>query len=130
MEVTGPAPVGGNQPLQPIQAPETVAPGSEMAAADAVDRVELSPEAQAQVDAGAAVSGASSVGEVGAASTALPPLSVDRAHAQWLAEKSPSESAAILEGQRRFWMAQGYGESQVAAQVEAYEATLNEMRGS
>ena len=49
MEVTGPAPIGGNQPLQPIQPPETVTPSSDVAPADAVDRVEFSPEAQAQV---------------------------------------------------------------------------------
>ena len=77
MEVTGPAPIGGNQPLQPIQPPETVTPSSDIAgaeAADAVDRVEFSPEAQAQVEAGAPVSGTAAVEGISSTGTALPPL--------------------------------------------------------
>jgi hypothetical protein len=133
MEVTGPAPIGGNQPLQPIQPPDTVTPPSDIAGAetaDAVDRVEFSPEAQAQVEAGAPVSGTAAVSDVTAAGTALPPLAVDPAHASWLAEQSPSESAAILEGQRRFWISQGYADQQVTSHVESYQATLDQLRAT
>ena len=133
MEVTGPAPIGGNQPLQPIQPPDTVTPSSDIAGAeatDAVDRVEFSPEALAQVEAGAPVSGTAPVSDATAAGTALPPLAVDPAHASWLAEQSPSESAAILEGQRRFWISQGYADQQVTSHVESYQATLDQLRAT
>ena len=136
MEVTGPAPIGGNQPpqpLQPIQPPETVTPSSDIAgaeAADAVDRVEFSPEAQAQVEAGAPVSGTAAVEGISSTGTVLPPLAVDPAHASWLAEQSPSESAAILEGQRRFWVSQGYGAEAVTAHVDSYQATLDQLRAT
>ena len=133
MEVTGPAPIGGDPPLQPIQPPDTVTPSSDVApteAADAVDRVEFSPEAQAQVEAGAPVSGTAAVEGISSTGTALPPLAVDPAHASWLAEQSPSESAAILEGQRRFWVSQGYGAEAVTAHVDSYQATLDQLRAT
>ncbi|MEC7557723.1 MAG: hypothetical protein VYA32_11120 [Planctomycetota bacterium] len=130
MEVTGPAPIGGGQPLQPIQPPETVTPASDVAPADAVDRVEFSPEAQARVEAGVPVSGAGAVGEVAPTGTALPPLAVDPAHANWLAEQSPAESSAILEGQRRFWVSQGYGAEEVTAHLDAYQETLDQLRAT
>jgi len=133
MEVTGPAPIGGDPPLQPIQPPDTVTPSSDIApteAADAVDRVEFSPEAQAQVEAGAPVSGTAAVGDIAGPGTSLPPLAVDPAHASWLAEQSPSESAAILEGQRRFWVSQGYGAQEVTAHVDSYQATLEQLRAT
>ena len=130
MEVTGPAPIGGNQPLQPIQTPETVTPTGDVVPADAVDRVEFSPEAQAQVEAGAPVAGTEAVGGVTPAGTALPPLAVDPAHANWLAEQTPAEASAILEGQRRFWVSQGYGEADVTSHLEAYQATLDQLRAT
>ena len=128
MEVTGPAPIGGNQPLQPIQPPETVTPSSDLAPADAVDRVEFSPEAQAQVEAGAPVTGTEAIGEVASTGSTLPALSVDPSHASWLAEQTPAEASAILEGQRRFWVSQGYGEADVTSHLEAYQATLDKLR--
>lgn len=130
MEVTGPAPIGGNQPLQPIQPPETATPTGDAAAADAVDRVEFSPEAQARVEAGAPVSGAGAVGEIAPTGTALPALAVDPAHASWLAEQSPAEASAILEGQRRFWVSQGYGADEVTAHMDAYQETLDQLRAT
>lgn len=136
MEVTGPAPIGGNQPLQPIQPPDSVAPTGEIAPADAaaapdaVDRVEFSAEAQARVEAGSSVSGTSAVEGISAPGTALPPLAVDPAHASWLAEQSPAESSAILEGQRRFWVSQGYGADAVTAHMDAYLSILGQLRAT
>jgi hypothetical protein len=133
MEVTGPAPIGGNQPLQPIQPPETVTPSSDTAPADAagpIDRVEFSAEAQAQVEAGAPVSGSGAVGAIAPSSSGLPPLAVDAAHANWLAEQSPAEASAILEGQRRFWVSQGYGADEVTAHMDSYQATLDQLRAT
>ena len=136
MEVTGPAPIGGNQPLQPIQPPDSVAspgeiaPAEAAAAPDAVDRVEFSAEAQARVEAGSSASGTSAVEGISAPGTALPPLGVDPAHASWLAEQSPDESSAILEGQRRFWVSQGYGADEVTAQMDSYLSSLDQLRAT
>ena len=60
----------------------------------------------------------------------LPPLAVDPAHASWLAEQTPAEASAILEGQRRFWVSQGYGEADVTSQLEAYQAMLDQLRAT
>jgi hypothetical protein len=137
MEVSGPAPIGGSQPLEPIRPPETVVPASEvppageMAAAGGVDRVEFSPEAQAQVEAQAPVAGAEAVQDVQAVSTGeatLPALTVDPAHADWLAARAPTEATAILEGQHRFLVSQGYDEGAVTSQIEAYQSALEELR--
>ena len=67
---------------------------------------------------------------VRATGTALPPLAVDPAHANWLAEQSPAESSAILEGQRRFWVSQGYGADEVTAHMDAYLSTLGQLRAT
>ncbi|GIS60186.1 MAG: hypothetical protein CM1200mP2_24110 [Planctomycetaceae bacterium] len=128
MEVTGPAPIGGNQPLQPIQPPETVTPSSDVAPADAVDRVEFSPEAQAQVEAGAPVTGTEAVGEVASTGSTLPALRlIRRTQAGWPSRRRP-KPRRFLRGPRRFWVSQGYGEADVTSHLEAYQATLDQLR--